>query len=63
MHVGTGKTTVARAIARVLFGMKLKPSDKLIETSGLDLQATHVGQTAPKVNDMLSDAKGECQVE
>ena len=57
---GTGKTTVARAIARILFGLKLKPSDKLVETSALDLQAPYLGQTAAKVNEVLSESKGAC---
>ena len=56
---GTGKTTVARAIARVLFGLKLKTSDKLVETSGLELQGQYCGHTVKKVNDMLGESKGE----
>ena len=56
---GCGKTTVARAIARVLFGLSLKPSDKLVETSGLELQGQYCGHTVKKVNDVLSEAKGK----
>ncbi|GKY97164.1 hypothetical protein MPSEU_000674800 [Mayamaea pseudoterrestris] len=55
---GTGKTTVARSIARVLFGLGLKPSDKVVEVAALDLQGQHVGQTAPKVREKLREAKG-----
>jgi SpoVK/Ycf46/Vps4 family AAA+-type ATPase len=55
---GTGKTTVARAIAKVLFGLKLKPSPKFVETTGLDLVAGYVGQTASKVAAKLKEAKG-----
>jgi SpoVK/Ycf46/Vps4 family AAA+-type ATPase len=55
---GTGKTTVARAIAKVLFGLKLKPSPKIVETTGLDLMADYVGQTSTKVTEKLKESKG-----
>jgi SpoVK/Ycf46/Vps4 family AAA+-type ATPase len=55
---GTGKTTVARAIAKVLFGLKLKPSPKIVETTGLDLMADYVGQTSTKTTAKLKESKG-----
>jgi len=55
---GTGKTTVARAIAEVLFRLELKPSDKIVERSANDLTADYVGQTSSKVTEALQDAKG-----
>jgi ATPase family associated with various cellular activities (AAA) len=55
---GTGKTTVARVIAEVLFSLSLLPSNKIVETSALDLTADYVGQTTTKVNEALNDAKG-----
>jgi ATPase family associated with various cellular activities (AAA) len=54
----TGKTTVARTIANVLFSLGLMPSDKIKETSALDLTAGYVGQTKNKVNAALQEAKG-----
>ena len=57
---GTGKTTVARVLAKVLFGLQLKPSDKLVETTALDLQGKYLGHTAAKVNEILEEAKGAC---
>ena len=42
---GTGKTTVARIIADVLYGLEVKTSNKLVEKSAHDLTADHAGQT------------------
>lgn len=58
LNLGTGKTTVARVIANVLFSLGLIPSDKIVERSALELTAGYVGQTADKVNNILRDAKG-----
>jgi len=58
--LGTGKTTVARTIAKILFNLKLKPSDKVIERAALDLVADYVGQTKTRVHKTLADAKGGC---
>lgn len=55
---GTGKTTVARAIADVLYSLGLLPSNKIKETSALDLTADYLGQTKTKVNEALKAAKG-----
>ncbi|KAL4165528.1 hypothetical protein KRP22_014238 [Phytophthora ramorum] len=55
---GTGKTTVARAMAQILHGMGVLATTKLVETSGLDLTAQYVGQTKQKVTDKLGEAKG-----
>eukprot|EP00568_Trieres_chinensis_P019293 CAMPEP_0183330392 /NCGR_PEP_ID=MMETSP0160_2-20130417/85281_1 /TAXON_ID=2839 ORGANISM="Odontella Sinensis, Strain Grunow 1884" /NCGR_SAMPLE_ID=MMETSP0160_2 /ASSEMBLY_ACC=CAM_ASM_000250 /LENGTH=413 /DNA_ID=CAMNT_0025498599 /DNA_START=1 /DNA_END=1239 /DNA_ORIENTATION=- len=45
-------------MANVLYGLGLLPSDKLTETSGLDLTADFVGQTKTKVTEALKEAKG-----
>ncbi|CAB9509012.1 NFX1-type zinc finger-containing protein 1 [Seminavis robusta] len=55
---GTGKTTLARVIADVLFSLELKPSNKLVEKSAQDLTADYVGQTTTKVKEALTEAKG-----
>ena len=55
---GTGKTTVARAMAEVLYGFGLIPTSNCIETSGLDLTGDYLGQTKTKVNEKLREAKG-----
>ena len=56
--LGTGKTTVARAIANILFSLGLLPSSKITETSALDLTGDYLGQTKTKVNKALKDSKG-----
>ena len=55
---GTGKTTVARILGKLFYAMKLLPSDKVLETSGLDLTAGYVGQTKDKVNSICDKAMG-----
>lgn len=55
---GTGKTTVARILGKLFYAMHLLPSDKVIETSGLDLTAGFVGQTKDKVNELCDHAMG-----
>eukprot|EP00934_Nitzschia_sp_Nitz4_P008360 Nitzschia sp. Nitz4//scaffold84_size84139//17889//22709//NITZ4_005193-RA/size84139-augustus-gene-0.44-mRNA-1//-1//CDS//3329559018//8350//frame0 len=55
---GTGKTTVARAVANVLFGLGLLPSNTIVETSALDLTAAYLGQTKDKTKKALKEAKG-----
>ncbi|KAL8000480.1 putative AAA+ ATPase domain, P-loop containing nucleoside triphosphate hydrolase [Plasmopara halstedii] len=55
---GTGKTTVARVMAKILHGMGMLASSKLVETSGLDLNGQYVGRTKEKVKTKLGEAKG-----
>lgn len=42
----------------MLYSLGLLPSDKIVETSALDLTAGFVGQTKDKVNAALDEAKG-----
>lgn len=55
---GTGKTTVARIVARILFEMKVLPANKLVETDRSNLVAGYVGQTAGKTLEVLEQARG-----
>lgn len=55
---GTGKTTVARIIAQILYNLKYIKQNKLIEVSSKDLVAEYVGQTAPKTNAVIEKAMG-----
>ncbi len=55
---GTGKTTVARIIAEVLYNLKYIKQNKLIEVSSKDLVAEYVGQTAPKTMGVIEKALG-----
>ncbi|MBQ9315117.1 MAG: AAA family ATPase [Clostridia bacterium] len=55
---GTGKTTVARIIAEVLYNLKYIKQNKLIEVSSKDLVGEFVGQTAPKTMGVVEKALG-----
>ncbi|MBQ9267846.1 MAG: AAA family ATPase [Clostridia bacterium] len=55
---GTGKTTVARIIAEVLYNLKYIKQNKLIEVSSKDLVGEYVGQTAPKTMAVVEKALG-----
>eukprot|EP00727_Mastigamoeba_balamuthi_P013907 m51a1_g9139 hypothetical protein (3447) ;mRNA; r:63647-74936 len=55
---GTGKTTVARALARMLHGLELLATDRVEETSALSLTGEFVGHTKKRVGDALDRARG-----
>ena len=55
---GTGKTTVARIVAEILYNLKYVKQNKLIEVSSKDLVAEYVGQTAPKTMAVIQKALG-----
>lgn len=55
---GTGKTTVARVMAEILFHMELLATKRCVETSGVNLTGEYLGQTKKKVTDKLGEAKG-----
>jgi Holliday junction resolvasome RuvABC ATP-dependent DNA helicase subunit len=55
---GTGKTTVARMIAGILYNLKYINQNKLIEVSAKDLVAEYVGQTGPKTMAVIEKAMG-----
>ena len=53
---GTGKTTVARIIGRIYYGLGLLSTEKVIETDRSGLVAGYVGQTALKTEEKIKDA-------
>ncbi len=53
---GTGKTTVARLFGEILFEMGFLNRGHLIEATGKDLIADHVGGTALKTNSLIDQA-------
>ncbi|HSO94542.1 MAG TPA: AAA family ATPase [Acidimicrobiia bacterium] len=55
---GTGKTTVARLIARVDAVLHVVSRGHLVETDRSGLVAGYVGQTASKVNALCDEARG-----
>jgi AAA+ superfamily predicted ATPase len=55
---GTGKTTVARLVARVYKAMGILKKGHMVEADRSALVAGFVGQTALKVQDVVKSAKG-----
>ena len=56
---GTGKTTVARIIAKLYFGLGICQANKpVVETGRSDLVAGYVGQTADKTRKKIEEALG-----
>ena len=53
---GTGKTTIARIIAGILYNLGYVKENKLIEVGVKDLVAEYVGQTAPKTMSVIEKA-------
>lgn len=55
---GTGKTTVARYIGELYAAINALPGDAFVEVGRADLIGEYVGQTAPKVRDVIQRARG-----
>ena len=55
---GTGKTIVARLLAKIFYEHGIIQSNVLIEVGRSDLIGEYVGQTAPKVKRLFDNAKG-----
>ena len=55
---GTGKTTVARIVCDLFFGLGLLPTNNLVEVDRSKLVKGFVGQTAPNVNAICNSALG-----
>ncbi len=55
---GTGKTTAARYLGRLLKDKGLLPRDDVVETTGEELVGSFVGQTKDKVKELLQKAQG-----
>lgn len=56
---GTGKTTLARLIVKLMASYDIIPNSDLTETQGADLQAGFVGQTTTKVNKLFESMWGQ----
>ena len=55
---GTGKTTIARIMAQILFNAGIIYENKLIEVERKDLVGEYIGHTAPKTADVIERAMG-----
>ncbi len=55
---GTGKTTVARMVAKLYYLMGILPQGQLIETDRSGLVAGYLGQTAIKTRKVIDEALG-----
>ncbi len=55
---GTGKTTVARLIAKIYKGLGILERGHLVETDRQKLVALYTGQTAEKTNNIIEQAMG-----
>ncbi|MCF8609641.1 type VII secretion AAA-ATPase EccA [Gordonia sp. HY285] len=53
---GTGKTTVARIVARMYRGLGILATDTVVEVSRGDLVGEHLGSTAPKTSAVIDSA-------
>lgn len=55
---GTGKTTVARILAKLLYYLGYVEEDKFVEITAQSLIAGYIGQTAIKTRKLLDENKG-----
>lgn len=55
---GTGKTTVARIIGKVLYALGIRSEDKFMEVDRSRLVSEYIGQTAKNVQKVLEEVNG-----
>ena len=55
---GTGKTTVAKAVAAILYDAGVIQKPKYITVSGNDLMGTYLGTTAPTIDALFQQVEG-----
>ena len=55
---GTGKTTIARIMGRLLSGIDVLSSATVVETNAMKMQAGFAGQTKDKVIELMTQARG-----
>lgn len=55
-NVGTGKTTVTKIMAEILYALGVVRTNKVIEITGKDLIGSHLGETAPKTGKIIKNA-------
>lgn len=55
---GTGKTEIARVISKILFKIRIRKSENLIEVDKSGLVGKYIGHTEEKVKDIIEKAQG-----
>ena len=55
---GTGKTEVARVVAKLFYAIGLVRENRLVEVGRKDLVGEHIGETAPKTEAVIEQAMG-----
>ena len=55
---GTGKTTVARIIGKMLYNMSLLPNNTFVEVDRSKLVGQYIGQTAQLTTEVINSARG-----
>lgn len=55
---GTGKTTVARIIAKILYDIKIRTTDVLVEIERSGVVSDHVGGTEKRMREILDNVNG-----
>lgn len=55
---GTGKTTVAKLIGKILFEQGIMPTSKFVHVGRKDLISNHVGETAIRTGNKIKEAIG-----
>ncbi|GAB2562725.1 type VII secretion AAA-ATPase EccA [Nocardia heshunensis] len=53
---GTGKTTIARVVAKIYCGLGILKTDKVVETKRSDFVGQHLGSTAIKTDTLIDTA-------
>lgn len=53
---GTGKTTIARVVAKIYCGLGILKTDKMVEAKRMDMVGEHLGSTAIKTDKLIDSA-------